>query len=917
MPRNGAFPLAGVLKRASEEFDTLLAPVERKLLDFSRSPDGGAVALAGQPGTGKSRLLARLAEKLKPTHSVRVQSAKPMERDWPYSGVSAFVAGLDGPKGTEFDSLLRASSAGTGDRNTVASELLSLIRGQRHHDLIVVLDDFDRLDAVSQEVLGFILGRLSGTGLRVVASVTGSRLPAVLEGTPTVALGRLSTRQLADLCSHAAGPAAEPSALHMIALGSHGNPAFALSVLDRLPVSQVKGLDPLILPFVGGSSPDSGPVTAGGQLPEQQRWLLQLLSTARTTPRRLLESLVVDAADALEALEHAGLVGASESGYHLVTILDARIRSASYWAMTPDQRRLLHQQLAEHAEPDFPQAALWHCSFLAGASALASKMMRVACDLAKERRPIDAVEYAERALVLGAPQSPDFAPLGARLSLWLMASGELAAALRYGELSSGHRMDAGSRIDLALATDSSAMLTRLRTTTNVLEEAVRTGGAQAPDNAVRALTLKAMLHLELWESVDAGRLLGAAQELLSSTDEVQGELHRALGLVLDTLNRRETRIEGHTGISATRHPGLPRELILMARARALSHAERYLEAGHLLDLVLDGEAELPAMWRQAAHSFAMENEILAGNHARAMDRFEALAPSVDSHQLQPPTQILLKLWHLHASGDVSGAAEFIDGLRSGKQFAAIDSVSARAAAHAGSFALMRGDIEAAGSHLGLALRSTASSEAPHLLRATGDAIEALVLQGHQRAAARVLDRYEAQVEELPTRWLRLSLAKARAVAGDPNRADANFGLARAQWAQVDGHFELGRIMLSHAQALLRVARIPDATEQFKRAAAAFTSAGAIGWANRCAELMASTASPDYQVEPPATRQLMETLTVDERIVVQRVLDGQRNKDIAREVHVSLRTVELRLTSVYRKFGARSRSHLAALLTSTT
>lgn len=162
---------------------------------------------------------------------------------------------------------------------------------------------------------------------------------------------------------------------------------------------------------------------------------------------------------------------------------------------------------------------------------------------------------------------------------------------------------------------------------------------------------------------------------------------------------------------------------------------------------------------------------------------------------------------------------------------------------------MRGDIEAAVSHLGLALRSTASSEAPHLLRATGDAIEALVLQGHQRAAARVLDRYEAQVEELPTRWLRLSLAKARAVAGDPNRADANFGLARAQWAQVDGHFELGRIMLSHAQALLRVARIPDATEQFKRAAAAFTSAGAIGWANRCAELMASTASRTTRWNP--------------------------------------------------------------------
>lgn len=875
------------------------------------------MALAGQPGAGKSRLLANLVEELKPAHNVRVQSAKPRERDWPYSGVSAFVAGLDGPQGTEFDALLRASSAGIGDRNAVASELLSLIRAQRHHDRIIVLDDFDRLDAVSQEILGFILGRLSGTGLRVVASVTGSRLPDALEGTPAVALPRLSIRQLAELCSHAAGPTADPSTLHMIAMGSHGNPAFALSVLHRLPASQVKGQDPLILPFVAGSVPGPGMGNAGGQLPEQQRWLLQLLSTSRTTPRRMLETLAVHAADSLEALEHAGLVGASESGYHLITILDARIRSATYWAMTPDQRRLLHQQLAEHAETDFPHAALWHGSFLPGASPLAGKMMRVACDLAKERRPIDAVEYAERALVLGAPQSPDFAPLGARLSLWLMAAGELAAAVRYGDLSSGHRMDAGSKIDLALATDSSAMLTRLRATTNVLEEAIRTGGARAPGHAARALMLKSLLHLELWESADAGRLLGAAHELLSSTDEAQGELHRGLGLALDALNRRENRIEAPTRIAHARHSILPSELILLVLARALSHAERYLEAGHLLDIVLDNGAGLPAMWRQTAHSFAMENEILAGNHARALGRFDALAPSMDSHQVQPPTQILLKLWQLHASGDVSGAAEFLEGLRSGNQYSAIGSLSARASAHAGNFALMRGDIDAAVSHLGSAVRSAANSQAPHLLRATGDAIEALVLQGNHRAAAQVLDRYAAQVEELPTRWLRLSLAKARAVAGDPHRADANFALARAQWTPLDGHFELGRIMLSHAQALLRVARNPDAVEQLKRAKASFAAAGAIGWANRCTELMAGTASRDFQAEQPAARQLLETLTVDERLIVQRVLDGERNKDIAREAHVSLRTVELRLTSVYRKFGARSRSHLAALLTSAT
>jgi DNA-binding NarL/FixJ family response regulator len=44
-----------------------------------------------------------------------------------------------------------------------------------------------------------------------------------------------------------------------------------------------------------------------------------------------------------------------------------------------------------------------------------------------------------------------------------------------------------------------------------------------------------------------------------------------------------------------------------------------------------------------------------------------------------------------------------------------------------------------------------------------------------------------------------------------------------------------------------------------------------------------------------------------------VREGYRNKEIAAALFISLRTVELRLTHIYRKVGARSRSHLAALL----
>ena len=55
------------------------------------------------------------------------------------------------------------------------------------------------------------------------------------------------------------------------------------------------------------------------------------------------------------------------------------------------------------------------------------------------------------------------------------------------------------------------------------------------------------------------------------------------------------------------------------------------------------------------------------------------------------------------------------------------------------------------------------------------------------------------------------------------------------------------------------------------------------------------------------------LTPGEREIALLVAEGLRNKEIAARLYMSVRTVELRLTTIYRKLGARSRSHLAAML----
>jgi DNA-binding NarL/FixJ family response regulator len=65
---------------------------------------------------------------------------------------------------------------------------------------------------------------------------------------------------------------------------------------------------------------------------------------------------------------------------------------------------------------------------------------------------------------------------------------------------------------------------------------------------------------------------------------------------------------------------------------------------------------------------------------------------------------------------------------------------------------------------------------------------------------------------------------------------------------------------------------------------------------------------------PDASVVLTQLTAEERAVVQKVTEGYRNREIASSLFMSQRTVELRLTQIYRKVGARSRSHLVALLT---
>jgi DNA-binding NarL/FixJ family response regulator len=59
----------------------------------------------------------------------------------------------------------------------------------------------------------------------------------------------------------------------------------------------------------------------------------------------------------------------------------------------------------------------------------------------------------------------------------------------------------------------------------------------------------------------------------------------------------------------------------------------------------------------------------------------------------------------------------------------------------------------------------------------------------------------------------------------------------------------------------------------------------------------------------------EGLTPAQERVAELVVAGSTNAEIARELHMSLRTVESHLTRVYQEHGVRSRTQLIAALAS--
>lgn len=254
---------------------------------------------------------------------------------------------------------------------------------------------------------------------------------------------------------------------------------------------------------------------------------------------------------------------------------------------------------------------------------------------------------------------------------------------------------------------------------------------------------------------------------------------------------------------------------------------------------------------------------------------------------------------------------------------------------------------------------------------TPDPVELLVLAGQDRAARRSHERLRLRVlppvapESVsgytggPVRRRRLDLARAELALADPSGVNRARERAVEASLRVGSTFERGLTELVAARAYARLGLPGDAAAHLLGAHELFEESGAKAWehvaeqALKAPELVPSGTGRATQGEAPRTVSADEARSLDparpggdpraagepagrtpeaapeagqeepcgqwngllterELDVARLVVQGRTNRQVAANLYVSVRTVEVHLGRVFRKLGVRSRTELAVL-----
>lgn len=855
----------------------------------------GSVVLIGSHGLGKTTVVKALAETAAvPSAFVTSSSA---ESEWPYSGVSAYLSSIDATLGS--DLLATAQVDGLeGEPFGVAQRIEMILRRADLKEHIVIVDDADTMDRESQLVLGYVIRRKSSPRMHHVLTVGAVVTYGPFNGIPSICLEPLDERSLVRLGLENRPPTVSYVVVELVARSSHGNPLVFNSMLGQLSAEELDGEAAVSVPLKPGSALTKRTMDRFDSLAEPTLAALRILSCGPFLPLPVADEVEGLTMEAMEELIENGLVGRSETALHIV---DCAAAGAVYWSLSAGQRLELHRMLMSICADRFPGISAWHATFADPNSRYLEAMLAESESLLRAGYANSAAVFVERALWIsdGSHREQLVA-----VSKGFLSNAQYDLARRYLQFANGPQLSPEAKLEVAA---NLVFIDYMQFETISLRQIMSTVSefrSTHPEICARLLCTAAVFYLELWELEKAqsmferARAIGRAEQPEVEATRVILSWYAAVfsGQALPEITDLEQE-------ARTVREAFGESASALIMARALTLGERYADARELLGNFLQFSNAKARIWTDMALHFQFANELRSGRYHRARDVADLIRAEQGSRRYFAIDNNL-KDAALCVIGREKDAAqetirETVKMLGAGQSIA----LEGRLACMQGRLALMNEEFELAVDSFARAFRYGQSLANPQLLRVHEDYVDALLMSGRREDAFAVAADLRAAAAAAPSDWASLVTAKLDAQLLEGEESVAAYMKLLDGWDDGKNSYLRARAMLSFATRLKELGYDRRSAEMHQDAAMFLRESGV-----RVSDHILVPGRPTGSSTP-----VKELLDEKELPVVQLLARGLKNRSIAKELFISVRTVELRLTSVYRKVGVKSRFELMRLV----
>lgn len=895
------------------------------MLDRARSGASAVLAISGEAGSGKSALIADTVERATDFRRLETRGVE-SEAEFAFSGLHDLLgpildhrAQLPETQRAALEGALALGPSGGGDALGIAAATLAMISTAAETDpLLLVVEDLHWLDAASAEAILFSLRRLQEDR---VAALLAVRPPAesIVKALPTMELGGVDAEDASQLLA-ARFPDLDSEVVEGLHGATGGNPLALLQAPALLSDAQRAGDEPL-----------QGPLPVDETVERAFRVQLEALSEAAgraivvaaaadtNTPVSVvlaaLEKVGLGEA-ALDEVEDAEMIEVGQAGFSFPHPL---FRSAAYQSGRRSWARAAHRALGEALiESGRNDAAAWQLAAAArGPEEDVARALEKAAATQRERGGHRAAGWAmKRAAELSmSPRARAARRLSAARDLRL--AGRIPAALALIEEIDHDELSFELRFSLEMLRGQiEGWRSPLREVHDALVGFAEEIAPEHPEKAALLMNEAALPHLRTGDVIVGLQAAQRACELGRGTPaEKPTVLTRSVALVLaGSAPAARAAIEGFaaeieadetTWGPTTLYQLVPRALMWLGdyrRARAL--ARRFIErsggvAPGALPVVLAtlGEVAFRNAEFVEARAYSAEAASLARDTQQPVARAFALAGLARVDAVVGTE----KRCREHA-----GEARAI-----GERLGSGSPIVEFGGSALGFLELSLGRPEAAIKPL-WALREMCSARGlaePAMVQFAPNLVEALARVGRTEDAYAELAALESAAETSEGAWAQASAARCRGLV-DPE-FEPLFQSAIERFEDLGLRFDLARTQLCFGERLRRERRRAAARERLRRAEDEFTAMGAERWADRArAEIGVSGQKARRRSEPRS-----DELTSQELQVALIVAEGATNKEAGARLFLSAKTIESHLGRIYRKLGIRSRTELAALVSS--